>query len=684
MIFTAQMVHLTAVVLRSRAEPVSQALLRSGAVHLDRLRDVAPSAPARLRDTSLETQQRELAEVRRRIEGVLSIGGQPMPAPRAADTWNAPDLDSLNATLDRIAGDIQQLRKRQGELQQEINRTEEVQRRLGSSPLAAGTGQLIAEAAGDRFRFLDIRYGVLPAANLERADRVLGRLSGLVARAGGEAPGEAAVLVVSMKRNSAEVSEALSDLGFRRQEPPAGTSDGGGREPGARIAERANERLRELRAEQSEQEAKIKALVSSRREELDEEWRVARTAELLAAIRNKTSESEHATVFTGWVPKRLQRGLDAEIREAAGDACVLEWHSTEEMSVESSVSAPVELRNPQFLRPFQMLVTNYGTPAYGTVDPTPLVAVAYLAMFGLMFGDAGHGAVLVLLGLFGRRLLTSRSMRELANLLVWCGGASVVTGVLFGAYFGFELLPPLWFNYHGVVAGHAAEGPVRNLMDILALTVYLGVGVIGAGILLNWVNLVRARRWRMLVFDKAGVLGGVIYAAGVWVAAGFAQSGFKALPNLSIAGWLIGVPSLLLFLKFPLEARARARAHLGAAPQRPSEHSSSPAMWVMDWIIELLEVFSGYLANTLSFMRVAGLGIAHVMLMVAFFQIAQMISPSGYTPVSILVLVAGNVLVIGLEGLSAGIQSLRLNYYEFFSKYFVPTGTAYRPVSLTN
>ena len=99
----------------------------------------------------------------------------------------------------------------------------------------------------------------------------------------------------------------------------------------------------------------------------------------------------------------------------------------------------------------------------------------------------------------------------------------------------------------------------------------------------------------------------------------------------------------------------------------------------MDWAIEMLEIFSGYLANTLSFMRVAGLGIAHVMLMVAFFQIAEMISPGRTSILSIIVLLFGNALVIALEGLSAGIQSLRLNYYEFFSKYFTPTGIEFRP-----
>lgn len=105
----------------------------------------------------------------------------------------------------------------------------------------------------------------------------------------------------------------------------------------------------------------------------------------------------------------------------------------------------------------------------------------------------------------------------------------------------------------------------------------------------------------------------------------------------------------------------------------------------MDWIVEVLEVYSGYLANTLSFMRVAGLGIAHVSLMTAFFQIARMITPEGpYSVAAIAVLVAGNALVIALEGLSAGIQSLRLNYYEFFSKYFNGSGRAYRPVSFNS
>jgi V/A-type H+-transporting ATPase subunit I len=106
----------------------------------------------------------------------------------------------------------------------------------------------------------------------------------------------------------------------------------------------------------------------------------------------------------------------------------------------------------------------------------------------------------------------------------------------------------------------------------------------------------------------------------------------------------------------------------------------------IEWLVELLEVFAGYLANTLSFMRVAGLGIAHVCLMMALFNIADMLKDEAgaYTIGSYLIFVLGHLGIIALEGLSAGIQSLRLNYYEFFSKYFTGTGLAYSPVSLHN
>jgi V/A-type H+-transporting ATPase subunit I len=135
-----------------------------------------------------------------------------------------------------------------------------------------------------------------------------------------------------------------------------------------------------------------------------------------------------------------------------------------------------------------------------------------------------------------------------------------------------------------------------------------------------------------------------------------------------------GIPVLILLFKAPLHFILHERG-------KKKFDAFKVIDFIMEWIVEILEIFSGYLANTLSFMRVAGLGIAHVSLMVAFDTIAGM---TGGGAAAILILILGNILVIALEGLSAGIQALRLNYYEFFSRYFTGKGIAYNPVSLRN
>jgi V/A-type H+-transporting ATPase subunit I len=325
-----------------------------------------------------------------------------------------------------------------------------------------------------------------------------------------------------------------------------------------------------------------------------------------------------------------------------------------------------------------MLVQNYATPAYGSIDPTPFVAVTYLVMFGLMFGDAGQGAVLVLAGALGLAFHkgAGQGARNLFRLGVYCGLAAIASGVLFGSTFGFAWPPALWFDYHAIIAGHAPRsGFVRDVYGVLAITLYFGIGVIFLGLLLNWVNLVRGRGWVELFLSKGGLIGGWLYGAGVYAAFGFAKSGYKALPPSGDLFWMFGVPALLLMAGPPIH-------WLGHGEGR-SFGPLTVVDWIMEWIVELLEIFSGYLANTLSFMRVAGLGIAHTSLMIAFFEIARQAgSGGGYGPWSWLLIVVGNLMVILLEGLSAGIQSLRLNYYEFFSKYFSGAGKAYMPVSL--
>jgi len=343
----------------------------------------------------------------------------------------------------------------------------------------------------------------------------------------------------------------------------------------------------------------------------------------------------------------------------------------------------VKLNNPRFLAPFEMLVENFAIPAYGTIDPTSFVAIIYLIMFGLMFADAGHGLVLILAGLFGVRFVkSSDAIHKLFQLLIYCGFSAVIFGALFGSYFGFQLFKPLWFDYHGIIVGHSSGNKfVRDIFGILKITIYFGIFIIAVGLIFNWINVIRKKRWMHLVFDKTGLLGGWLYASGVYTAFYYVRNDYRALPDSQFLFPMIALPALLFFLKPIVEF---------LLPSKTAEHKHKFSAFtvveiLMEWIVEMLEIFSGFLANTLSFMRVAGLGIAHVSLMIAFYEIALMVAHNGRLGlISYVLLVLGNIIVILLEGLSAGIQSLRLNYYEFFSKFFQETGYRYKPISLSS
>jgi V/A-type H+-transporting ATPase subunit I len=263
--------------------------------------------------------------------------------------------------------------------------------------------------------------------------------------------------------------------------------------------------------------------------------------------------------------------------------------------------------------------------------------------------------------------------RNISQLLVYLGGASIIGGALFGSYFGFTWLPALWFNYDAAVNGDPTGSSIKDVYGILGMTIKFGIAVIYTGLFINWTNLARKKAWLTLFLDKNGVVGGVLFGTGLYLAYGFAGNGYKSFPNVPWASPVITTCLILIlvrgFLEYALSVKEGGAKKGGGQVVLDS---------VMAWLVDVLEIFCGYMSNTLSFMRVAGLGIAHVCLMISFRQLSEMVGGVG----GLVIYVLGNLLVIVLEGLSAGIQSLRLNYYEFFSRYFTGKGIAYEPVGL--
>ena len=667
MIFTEQMQQVVAVVLDHDTDGVTKELLRLGLLHFVRITEVDRDIGPQVEEVTPRVAEAMITEIRRRIEGFFSMVEDQLPsgADLKVEDLQAVDLEETTKILDSLSASVQTIRDRQSARQQEILRLEDIERQL---QLFGSLSEVVE--ARSQYSYLSIQTGSIRKLLIESFDQALSDTPSVKMEIGTQED-QALLLLITMKRDETLTNRILDKFGWTDVHLPrelVGKKD--------QVQKNLREKLELLKDEQEELKSKVESLIREKRPALEQMWTNLRLNELYARVQSFFSKTSRTVIFSGWLPSSKRPVLAEAIRRVTDGRCYLEWHQPRE--AEQPASVPVQMRNPKFLSPFQMLVTNYSIPEYGTIDPTPLVAVTFLIMFGLMFGDAGHGAVLLVLGLLGSILYKGArsAVRNLLHLIAYCGAAAVVAGILFGSYFGMKWFAPLWFDYHGVVAGHGGGGLVTDIYGVLAITVYFGIAVIALGLVLNWINCVAKSRWFRLFFDKGGLIGGWIYGAGVYAAAYFVRNDYRQLPDSNLLFLLIGIPVLLLTLKPVLEYSFHK-------PRKPFTFFT-PVDFFMEWIVEILEIFSGYLANTLSFMRVAGLGIAHVSLVIAFFSIADMLSgPSGsYTIGSYLVLVAGNVLIILLEGLSAGIQSLRLNYYEFFSKYFSGSGRAYAPVSL--
>ncbi len=651
-VFTRKMKMLTAVVMDNHQSAVVKALLELGVmefVHIDSL----PSE--KLRSHKSTVSKAALSDMRIRIENLFSQAKISIPEISDADVEKASDkfdYDEIKRTLDRLSASIQTIKDQQKLVNQTL----------------VSLREMLGYIDSKKTDFLDLRVGTI-TGSLEDLKNRLSSVGGVFLSE------EMPLISLTLRRDSNRVTEIMDKFGWTESTDVKA-------QKGA--MEKAEAALKSMEVEEKKvlddlSEA-FKSRIIDKKDSLIDMWKSVRINELSEKIESYFSYTKNTTLLSGWVPAEYQASIEKAIYEASEGKCIIEWKDDSEIDREE---VPVAISSPKFFAPFEHMVKNYATPEYGSINPTPFTTVAYILMFLLMFADLGQGFVLLLIGILGTIYYKKNPMvkdgilsRYLCNLLLYLGPASMVGGVLFGSCFGFSIFPALWFNYHSVVNGHGGNGLVNDIYDILGITIYFGIGIIYLGLILNWINLFRKKRYIELIFDKNGLVGGFLFGLGIWFGSGFVKSGYKVFPS---ASWFM--PSLvagiiLVIIKVPVERIAEYKA--------TGERIKAGKLVMdtfMETLVEGLEIFSGFLANTLSFMRVAGLGIAHVSLMTAFEDMADL---TGNIIFKILILILGNILVIALEGLSAGIQSLRLNYYEFFTKYFTGHGIAYEPVGLRN
>ncbi len=650
--FTRKMRMLTAVVLDEDKDKVVKMLLEKGVLDFVHLNALDKDQMKKLSTHKVTMNSQILSDYRVRLEGFFRQSGENLPLLTADDLEKLPDLDTdeLRRYLDKFSSSLQDVRNRQQSVNQRLLLEEEMLKYLN-------------EKKGE---YIETHVGSVQS----RKDDFLNRLSplGAVTIEDGDN-----IVVLSLRRDGSKIEEILDKFSFV-ENPDAKAqnrgSEGVKRELENRIA-KDRESLGNLRLE-------FKDRIDERKDELERYWKSVRLHELAESVESYFSYTKNTTLFSGWVPLDSADEIIDSIKSITNGRCILDIREPED--VERS-RIPVSIKSPAFLRPFEHLVNNYGIPEYGSINPTPFTAVAYILMFMLMFADFGQGFVLLLVAIIGKSWYKKHPMakdglisRYLCSLLLYLGPASMIGGLLFGSTFGYQIIPALWFDYHGVVNGHGGNGFVNDVYDILGISIKFGIAVISLGLVLNWINLVRKKRYFELIFDKYGLVGGALYAIGVYVGFAFVSSGYRSIEMPVWMSYAIVFLVILIFVKEPV--------HFVLLKRRGESESVSQLILntIMESLIEILEIFSGFLANTLSFLRVAGLGIAHVSLMTAFRDMAGM---TDILIFQILIMIAGNLLVIVLEGLSAGINSLRLNYYEFFTKYFTGRGLAYSPIGLS-
>ena len=361
-------------------------------------------------------------------------------------------------------------------------------------------------------------------------------------------------------------------------------------------------------------------------------------------------------ILCGWMTARDAAAFQKESESDEDLFLILEPDHNDILS-----KPPTKMRNPGIFRPFEMFIQMYGLPDYNEIDPTILVAITYSVFFGFMFGDMGQGLCL----LIGGFLLYRAKKMNLAAIISCCGFFSTIFGFLFGSIFGFEdIIDAAWLRPGEAMTTLPFIG---RLNTVFVIAVALGMGIIILTMILNIINSVRAHDPEKTWFDTNGAAGLVFYAAMASVIVLFMTG--HPLPAGIVLAVMFGIPLLLMFFKEPLTALVEKKA---------AAIEGSKGMFVVQGFFELFEVLLSYFSNTISFVRVGAFAVSHAAMMEVVLMLAGYESGSA-SSVNWLVVVLGNVFVCGMEGLIVGIQVLRLEYYELFSRFYRGTGRAFKP-----
>lgn len=503
-------------------------------------------------------------------------------------------------------------------------------------------------------RYIHSILGTMPASNIERLETSLARTPFVLVPLREERK-DAIVWLTGAKGNADILDRAARSAyldPFDFSEVREGTP--------AEIIQSLRKDIENTQADMEKQKAAIAQLRSAYESQLQMALWSVRTSRMLADAMAHFGKLKYTYLIVGWVPSANVPGLTQQLKQISSNIII---DTTAAKPAEAGQGTPVALHNPPVLSAFELLVNTFARPRYQEIDPTILIAITFPLLFGAMFGDVGHGFLLSLLGVFlivfGRRS-SSRGLADMGTIVVICGLSAMVFGFLYGSIFSFEdKIQALWMH------------PIENMLLTLGVAIGLGLVILSIGYLLNLYNAFRARDWGRLLFDPNGLAGLVLFWSMLGLVASFFLPGWSGLTPVFITLVVLAAVTGVV-LSEPLKNLVNGH--------RPLIHGGI-GMFALQSFFELLEKFISLFSNSMSYVRVGAFAIAHAGLSSAVFVFAAMASGGTNTgPGYWTVVVIGNLFIVGFEGVIVGIQTMRLHYYEFFSKFFTGGGASYEPL----
>lgn len=363
--------------------------------------------------------------------------------------------------------------------------------------------------------------------------------------------------------------------------------------------------------------------------------------------------SKTAFYLAGWIPQSQLESFKYGIKEEKDVTCVTSDEYDEKLKT------PTKLKNNKFLKPFEILVNLYGVPSYNEIDPTLFVAITYLILFGFMFGDLGQGIIISLAGY----IFYKKKKNGIGFIAFLVGISSSIFGLIYGSFFGNEEIIGEIIPFLPLIE------PMHDKLLLLAIAIGFGVFLIIVAMIINIFKQLRNKNYGKAIVDKNGVIGLLFYLILLVLALDILVIN-KIINNVYIMVLLVMVPVFLLFLSHPLQKIINRK--------KPFDSEEGKVLFFIESFFELFETILSIFSNTVSFVRVGAFALTHVGFFMAVQLLGSMFSSTG----NIIVLIFGNILIIGLEGMIVTIQGLRLEYYELFSKFYEGDGVAFQPFKI--